>query len=84
MTLHLSISADAEARLRKLAAQTGKDLDVVASELLETAASAQSPTSNQSAADFEKALDELFAADTRELPATSSTYSRDEIYSDHD
>ena len=34
--------------------------------------------------DFDAALDELFASDTRPLPADSLTYSREDIYSDHD
>ena len=34
--------------------------------------------------DLHAALSELFAGDTRPLPATSLTYSREEIYDDHD
>lgn len=38
----------------------------------------------QGAQDFDAALDELFAGDTRDLPSSSLTYTRDEIYFDHD
>lgn len=34
--------------------------------------------------EFDATLEELFAADTRPLPAVPFTYSREEIYSDHD
>jgi hypothetical protein len=36
------------------------------------------------ARDFDAALDELFAGDTRALPAVPLTYTREDIYSDHD
>ncbi len=38
----------------------------------------------QAARDFDAALDELFASDTRRLPGIGLTYSRAEIYADHD
>lgn len=40
--------------------------------------------STDSVRDFDAALDELFAADTRSLPADSSNHSRQDIYVDHD
>jgi hypothetical protein len=36
------------------------------------------------AQEFDAALQELFAADTRPLPAVPLTYSREDIYFDHD
>ena len=36
------------------------------------------------AQDFDRALDELFAADSRTLPDADLTYSRQDIYLDHD
>jgi hypothetical protein len=43
-------------------------------------------TSNgvQSPADFDDALDQLFASDTRRLPPVPNTLSREDIYFDHD
>ncbi len=34
--------------------------------------------------DFDAALDELFAADSRKLPSVPLTYTREDIYLDHD
>ena len=36
------------------------------------------------AREFDAALDELFAADTRKLPTSSDSYSRQDIYINHD
>lgn len=34
--------------------------------------------------EFDRTLDELFAGDNRALPETALTYSREDIYLDHD
>jgi hypothetical protein len=34
--------------------------------------------------EFDAALNELFSADTRPLPKVSSSYSREDLYCDHD
>jgi hypothetical protein len=38
----------------------------------------------EAARDFDAALDELFAGDSRKLPAVPLTYTREDIYADHD
>ena len=47
------------------------------------AAPGPAPTA-ESVEDLHAALRELFAGDTRPLPATNPTYSPEEIYDDHD
>lgn len=42
------------------------------------------PPGADAARDFDTALDELFAADPRQLPPLHATYSREDIYIDHD
>jgi plasmid stability protein len=42
------------------------------------------PANGDAAREFDAALDELFARDTRPLPAVALTYSRGDIYHDHD
>jgi hypothetical protein len=41
-------------------------------------------TEPDAARDFDAALDELFASDSRPLPAVPLTYTREDIYLDHD
>jgi hypothetical protein len=48
------------------------------------AASAAAPSARDAVRDFDAALDELFAADTRRLPPLTLTYTREDIYADHD
>jgi predicted DNA-binding protein len=84
MTLHLPIDSETEARLRRLAEQAGKDLTAYVSEVIERAVYAQITKGAHSVAEFDKALDELFAGDTRKLPAVPLTYTREDIYLDHD
>ena len=84
MTLSVPVNPDTEARLRHLAEDAGKDLGAYVSELVERAAAAHTVNGNSSAADFDDALEELFAADTRRLPAVPLTYSRQDIYFDQD
>ncbi len=79
MTLQLSIDADTEAHLRKMATDTGKDLNVVATELLAVAASASGTTASQSATEFDAALEELFRGDHHKPAPVSTVRSRDAI-----
>jgi hypothetical protein len=68
-----------------LAKLKGKDLSSYLSELAEMVAGTRPHHYTKvTAADFDAALDELFAADTRRLPPVLSTYSREDIYIDHD
>ena len=41
-------------------------------------------SATDAARDFDAALDELFAGDSRRLPSVPLTYTREDIYSDHD
>jgi hypothetical protein len=80
MTLTVPVNPDTEARLRHLAQDAGKDLVAYVSELVEQAAAAPAGNGTSSAADFDNALEELFAGDTRRLPPVPLEYSRDDIY----
>jgi hypothetical protein len=84
MTLSVAVNPDTEAHLRKLAEDAGKEFSAFVSELVERAAAVQGGNGASSAADFDSALEELFAADTRRLPAVPLTYSRQDIYFDQD
>jgi len=84
MTLSVPIHPATEARLRQLEQEEGKDVASFVSELVEEVAARGEDARVQSPADFDSALDELFASDTRKLPAVPLTYSRDDIYTDHD
>jgi hypothetical protein len=68
-----------EAQARALGLRLEEYVRVIAG--VEPAADRESA---QSVADFDAALNELFAADTRPLSADSPTYSREDIYHDHD
>ncbi len=41
-------------------------------------------SAEDAARDFDAALDELFAGDSRKLPRVPLTYTREDLYSDHD
>ena len=84
MTLSLSIDAQTEARLRRMANDAGKDLTAYVAEIVQHAAAAQAIKGAHSPIDFEKALDDLFSGDARKLPPVPLTYSREDIYFDHD
>jgi hypothetical protein len=84
MTISVPIDAETEAHLRTIAQQAGKELKDYVAEIVQSAATAPATPDPRSAADFDDALDELFAGDTRKLPAMALTYSREDIYHDHD
>jgi len=67
-----------------MAQEAGKELKNYVAEIVQSAATAPATVGSHSAADFDDALDELFAGDTRKLPAMALTYSREDIYHDHD
>jgi hypothetical protein len=50
----------------------------------EVARTSRAPLDASAVADFDHALDDLFAADSRNLSASSLTYGREDIYIDHD
>ena len=71
-----------------MAEQAGQDVAQYVSDLVARAASISPANggngSTTSAREFDRALDELFAADTRKLPSLPLTYSRQDIYADRD
>jgi Ribbon-helix-helix protein, copG family len=85
MTVTISLPPDAEARLREQAAAAGKDISTLVREAVEeklaTTNGAKIPPV-QSADDFDKALDEFFAANPEKLPSLPTDFSREDIYSD--
>jgi hypothetical protein len=76
----LAASLLAQARARGLSLERYLQL------LTEAQAPAVAPIGEtaDSVRQFDAAIQELFAADTRDLPADSSTHPREEIYLDHD
>jgi len=83
MTLSVPIDADTEARLRLLANEAGKDLGTYILELVSSATLIATHNGTNSVADFDNALDELFAGDKRRLPSLPLNFSREDIYFDH-
>jgi hypothetical protein len=69
--------------LRAQAEARGLTLDAYLGEIARINAAERSGGGG-SVKEFEAALDELFRGETRELPAIKSTYSREDIYFDHD
>jgi len=88
MTLSIPLSPQAEANLKAQAAAAGLEIPVLAAQILERAViPAAIATPNEamdSVRDFDSTLEELFNQDSRTLPKSSLTYSRSDIYSDHD
>ena len=70
-----ALRAEAEARGLTLDAYLGEIARLHSAERLGGAGGVE---------EFEAAMDELFRGDARKLPAIKSTYSREEIYFDHD
>jgi hypothetical protein len=84
MNLNLPIDAETEARLFRLAEDAGKLVSEYVAEMVQSAAKVQRSDVADSVADFDEALVELFAGDTRKLTAMALTYSRQGMYFDHD
>jgi hypothetical protein len=84
VTLSIPLNPIAEERLRHLAEQAGTDVTGFISQLIEQVASTSASKHISSPNDFDQAMDELFAGDTRKLPPISLNYSREEIYFEHD
>lgn len=76
MVLNIPLDAAAEDRLRDRASRAGVDVAEFVRRLVDEAAR------DDAAVQFDATLDEVFAADQQALPATSCSYSRDQIYSD--
>jgi hypothetical protein len=90
MTLNVQLSPQTEAKLIQQAIAAGVDPSSFVSMIVEQAISRSrltGPAADEMPGDvreFDAALDELFRDDARALPQVSSTYSRTDIYSDHD
>jgi len=84
MILHVPLNPGVEERLRRIARQAGTDVTAYVSQLIEHVALTGPLDPVFSAADFDQAIDELFAGDTRKLPCTPLTYPRNDIYFEHD
>ena len=83
MTLSISLPPDIEKRLNDEAARRGVGTSEYVAKLIEDqiqGLDAQSPT----AGDFDAVLDEFFATNPETLPALPGSFSREDIYSDHD
>jgi hypothetical protein len=83
MTLSIDIPAELEQRLKDEASRRGIEPAEYARLLLQdhlprTGAVADSP------ADFDRALDEFFAANPEKLPPLPPDFSRADIYAEHD
>jgi len=71
--------------LREQARARGLSLEAYLRAVAETSQNTvTSAVNHDNVAEFDTVLDELFAADTRSLPTVPLTYSREDIYSDHD
>jgi hypothetical protein len=82
VTIHIQPAT--EARLEQLARTCGQDLSSYVTQLVEQVAGQNDNDMVRTGTELDRVLDELFAADTRPLPATQLTYSRQDIYFDHD
>ena len=104
MTLSVSLSPDAEAKLVQRAAAAGEDPTALAARLLEwaisdsrpanhyapgngdgtTAATADSGAATNVVREFDEVMEELLGMDVQPLPDATTSYSRADIYFDHD
>ncbi len=86
MTLNLFLPPSTEARLRDRAAVTGKDLATLVSEAIEEklASDAAGAGVVQTASDFDRVLEDFFAANPETVPCLPPDFSRADLYTDHD
>jgi hypothetical protein len=84
MTVNLSLPPTTEARLRRYAAATGRDVSTLVVEAIEQKFGSVADALPQSAADFDQALDDVFAVNPEVVPPLPADFSRTDIYSDHD
>jgi len=87
MTVRIQIEDDTVEALRAQAEAQGLSLEQYVQVILRGAKASNSVSSEspmEAVVDFDEALDQLFASDTRKLPSVASTYSRQDIYGDHD
>jgi hypothetical protein len=85
MTVTIRIEDQIARALEAEAKARGMSLEEFLQQLAEGARTSTGQVSPPNAAgDFDAALDELFAGDSRSLPSAAQTYSREDIYADHD
>lgn len=89
LDLRIRLTERARNHLVERASRIGRALNDYAWELVESAvtapiAGATESASNPSVVEFDRALDDFFAANPEKLPAMPSNFYRDDIYADHD
>ena len=85
MTVSIHLEDRTAEALQARADALGLSLDQYIRQIAEQdAAVPRNGSVEQACEDFDAALDELFANESQSLPATSLTYSRDDIYLEHD
>jgi hypothetical protein len=83
MTVTISLPPDTEAKLRKYALDTGKDISSVVVEAVEQRFGGK-VAGVRSGAEFKRLMKDFFAANPESLPPLPADFSRADIYSDHD
>jgi hypothetical protein len=83
VTISVSLSPTIEAKLRSHAAATGKDLSALVIEAVEQKFGRDFADA-RTADDFDRLLEEFFAANPDPLAPLPADFSRADIYSDHD
>lgn len=87
MAITIQVEEQVAEALKSLAEAGGLSLEEYLRKIAENAQPSVVPPNGSAAdavRDFDAALDELFAGDARKLPSTPLTYSREDIYFDHD
>jgi hypothetical protein len=84
MTVNISLPATTEAKLRSFAAMTGRELSELVAEAIEQKFGDTRAEGNQSAAEFDRVLEEFFAVNTDVVSPLPAEFSRADIYTDHD
>lgn len=87
MTVAIQVEAQTAAILEAQARASGLSVEEFLRRLTEGMAmpnSAGGRSTAEAIRDFDAALDELFAGDSRRLPSVPLTYGREDIYFEHD
>ena len=87
MTIQIQLEDTTADALRAIARANGLSLDEYLRRVANQSGIAEGhavASAAEAARDFDAALDDLFAGDSRDLPPADSTYRRTDIYLDHD
>jgi hypothetical protein len=87
MTIAIHLEEQTVRQLRERATARGLSLEQYLDELARLAPNghaSQASDAKDAVKEYDAALDELFSADTRKMHTGTSTYSREDIYFDHD